>query len=116
MNERNVTFHPISFHFYSSFIPLNKKDMAGLFITVVPNLKLKKGTHTVCIAVTHSGQTRYIPTEVTINSESEFKNGRIVKRLDKDILNVKQKRALNLYELSKYMTTSQPYNVVNTIQ
>lgn len=72
--------------------------MASLFITIVPNLKLKNGTHTVRIAVTHSGQTRYIPTEVTINSESEFKNGRIVKRPDKDILNVKLKRALNLYE------------------
>lgn len=72
--------------------------MAYLFITIVPNLVLKNGNHTVRIAVTHSGQTRYIPTDVTVESEKEFKNGRIIKRPDKDILNVKLNRVLNMYE------------------
>lgn len=72
--------------------------MANLFITIVPNLKLKNGKHTVRIAITHSGQTRYIPTDVTIDSENEFKNGRITKRPDKDILNAKLNRELNKYE------------------
>lgn len=86
--------------FHSTFIPLLKDiiDMANLFITIVPNLKLKNGKHTVRIAVTHSGQTRYIPTDITIDSENEFKNGRITKRPDKHILNAKLNRELNKYE------------------
>lgn len=72
--------------------------MAYLFVTIVPNLMLKNGNHRVRIAVTHSGQTRYIPTEVTIESEKEIKNGRIIKRSDRDILNVKLNRVLNMYE------------------
>lgn len=72
--------------------------MSNLFITIVPNLKLKSGNHTIRIAVTHSGQTRYIPTDVVISSEKEFKDGRIVKRPDKDMLNLKLRRILNSYE------------------
>lgn len=59
---------------------------------------LKNGKHTVRIAVTHSGQTRYIPTDITIDSEKEFKNGRVVKRPDKEILNSKLSRTLSQYE------------------
>lgn len=66
--------------------------MANFFVTIVPNLKLKNGNHTIRIAVTHSGQTRYIPTNVVIDNESEFKNGKIIKRPDKDALNAKLKR------------------------
>ena len=72
--------------------------MAYFFITIVPNLRLKNGNHTVRIAVTHSGQTRYIPTDVTISSEKEFKNGKVVKRPDKDALNVRLRSILNRYE------------------
>lgn len=72
--------------------------MAGLFITIVPNLKLKNGKHTVRIAITHSGQTRYIPTDVTIDSEKEIDKGRIVKRPDKDRLNMHLRKLLGIYE------------------
>lgn len=72
--------------------------MAGLFITIVPNLKLKNGKHTVRIAITHSGQTRYIPTDVTIDSEKEIDKGRIVKRHDKDKLNMHLRKLLGIYE------------------
>lgn len=72
--------------------------MSNLFITIVPNLKLKNGNHTIRIAVTHSGQTRYIPTDVVISTEKEFKDGRIVKRPDKDALNLKLRKILNSYE------------------
>ncbi len=57
--------------------------MANFFVTIVPNLKLKSGSHTIRIAVTHSGQTRYIPTNVVIDNESEFKNGKIIKHRNK---------------------------------
>lgn len=72
--------------------------MSNLFITIVPNLKLKNENHTIRIAVTHSGQNRYIPTDVVISTEKEFKDGRIVKRPDKDALNLKLRKILNSYE------------------
>lgn len=72
--------------------------MANFFVTIVPNLKLKSGSHTIRIAVTHSGQTRYIPTNVVIDNESEIKNGKIIKRPDKDALNLKLKKTLSMYE------------------
>lgn len=72
--------------------------MANFFITIVPTLKLKNGKHTIRIAVTHSGQTRYIPTDVVIDNDSEFKNGKIVKRPDKTALNLKLIKTLNTYE------------------
>lgn len=85
--------------FYSSFIPVNTyKDMANLFITIVKNLQLKDGRHTVRVAVTHNGQTRYIPTGITIDSESEIKNGRIVKRPDKESLNIRLQKTLCTFE------------------
>lgn len=72
--------------------------MANFFITIVPTLRLKNGKHTIRIAVTHSGQTRYIPTDVVIDNDSEFKNGKIVKRPDKTALNLKLIKTLNTYE------------------
>lgn len=72
--------------------------MANLFITIVPNLRLKNGKHTVRIAVTHAGQTRYIPTDVVIDSEKEISNYRIVKRPDSYALNAKLSKELNKYE------------------
>ena len=72
--------------------------MANFFITIVPTLKLKNGKHTIRIAVTHSGQTRYIPTDVVIDNDSEFKNGKIVKRPDKTAVNLKLIKTLNTYE------------------
>lgn len=54
--------------------------MATFFLTIVPNLILKNNKHTVRIAVTHCRQTRYIPTDVTIDSEKEISNDRLRER------------------------------------
>ena len=72
--------------------------MATFFLTIVPNLILKNNKHTVRIAVTHCRQTRYIPTDVTIDSEKEISNGRIVKRPDKERLNIHLMKLLSAYE------------------
>lgn len=72
--------------------------MATFFLTIVPNLILKNNKHTVRIAVTHCGQTRYIPTDVTIDSVREINNGRIVKRPDKERLNIHLMKLLSMYE------------------
>lgn len=63
--------------------------MAILSLTVVPCKALKDGRHKVRIAVAHRSQTRYILTDVIINSTKEWKNGKIVKRDDATYLNTK---------------------------
>lgn len=63
--------------------------MATLSLTVVPGKALKDGNHKVRIAVAHRSQTRYIVTDVVLNSTKEWKNGKIVKRDDASYLNMK---------------------------
>lgn len=63
--------------------------MATLSLTVVPGKALKDGKHKVRIAVAHNSQTRYILTDVIINSTKEWKNGKVVKRGDSTYLNSK---------------------------
>ena len=54
--------------------------MANLFITIVSTKKMLNGKHKVRIAVSHNLATRYIPTNIIIDAENEFKNGKVVKR------------------------------------
>ena len=56
--------------------------MATLSLTVVPGKALKDGRHKVRISVAHNSQTRYILTDVILNSTREWKNGKVVKRPD----------------------------------
>lgn len=71
--------------------------MANLFITIVPTKKMLNGKHKVRIAVSHNLATRYIPTNIIIDAENEFKNGKVVKRPDKDILNAQLKKIYDMY-------------------
>ena len=71
--------------------------MANLFITLVSSIKLLNGKHKVRIAVSHNLATRYIPTNIIIDAENEFKNGKVVKRPDKDILNARLKKIYDMY-------------------
>lgn len=63
--------------------------MATLSLTVVPGKALKDGKHKVRISVAHNSQTRYILTDVILNSTKEWKNGKVVKRDDATYLNTK---------------------------
>lgn len=63
--------------------------MATLSLTVVPGKALKDGKHKVRIALAHNSQTRYILTDVIINSAKEWKNGKVVRRDDATYLNTK---------------------------
>jgi site-specific recombinase XerD len=74
-----------------------KEIMANLFITIVPTKKMLNGKHKVRIAVSHNLATRYIPTNIIIDAENEFKNGKVVKRPDKDILNARLKKIYDMY-------------------
>lgn len=63
--------------------------MATLSLTILPAKALKGGKHKVRIAVAHNSTTRYIVTDVTLDSDKEWKNGRVVKRADAAFLNTK---------------------------
>lgn len=63
--------------------------MASLSIVIVPAKALKDGRHKVRISVAHNGETRYIVTDIILDSAREFKNGFVVKRADAAYLNTK---------------------------
>lgn len=66
--------------------------MANISIVIVPAKVLKGGKHKVRIAIAHNSETRYIITDVKIDSEKEFKNGQVVKRNDAAFLNTKLRK------------------------
>ena len=63
--------------------------MATLNALIVPAKVLKGGRHKVRISVAHNGETRYIVTDIIIDSSKEFKNGQVVKRPDAASMNTK---------------------------
>lgn len=80
----------------------------------MPAKVLVGGKHKVRVMVSHNGQTRYILTNIIIDSEAEFKEDRVVKRSDKDILNLRLKKICDKYferymelEFSNSLTCSQ---------
>ena len=74
--------------------------MANLSAVIVPAKVLKGGKHKVRIAVSHNSKTRYIVTDIIIDYDKEFKDGRIVKRPDAAIKNVKLRGLLDKYQES----------------
>lgn len=72
--------------------------MATLNAVIVPAKALKGGRHKIRISVAHNGETRYIVTDIVIDSEKEFKNGSITKRPDASILNTKLRGILQQYQ------------------
>lgn len=72
--------------------------MATLNAVLVPAKVLVDGRHKIRIAIAHNGQTRYIVTNIIIDSEKEFKNGAIVKRPDAAILNTKLRGLIQRYQ------------------
>ena len=72
--------------------------MATLNAVVISSKAVKGGKNKVRISVAHNGQTRYIVTDIVLNSNSEFKNGHVVKRPDAAMLNVKVRKYLQYYQ------------------
>lgn len=72
--------------------------MANLNIVIVPAKVLKNGKHNIRISVSHNGETRYILTNIIIDSLKEFKNGQVVKRPDANIKNTKLRELMNKYQ------------------
>ena len=69
--------------------------MPTISLTVLPAKALKNGRNKVRIAVAHNSQTRYIVTDVVIDSPKEWKNGQIVRRDDAAYLNTRLRSKLN---------------------
>lgn len=72
--------------------------MATLNAVIVPAKVLKNGRHKVRISIAHNGETRYIATNIIIDSDKEFKNGSIVKRPDASMLNTKLRGIIQQYQ------------------
>ena len=72
--------------------------MANLSAVIVPAKVLKGGKHKIRIAVSHNSKTRYIVTDITIDSDKEFKDGRVVKRTDAALMNTKLRGLLDKYQ------------------
>ena len=72
--------------------------MATLKITVIPGKIAKDGSHKIRVAIGHKQETRYIVTNIKIDSLSQFKNGQVVKRPDAGIINTKLRNLLNKYQ------------------
>ena len=60
--------------------------------TIVPAKILSNRTHKLRIALSHNGETRYIVTDIIVQSLSEFKSGQIIKRPDAQYLNTKLRK------------------------
>ena len=78
--------------------------MATIKLTIIPAKKLKNGSHKIRIAICHKQVTSYIVTRFVIDSESQFKNGQVVKRNDAAIINTKLRNLLNLSSMVKYIS------------
>lgn len=72
--------------------------MALLNAVVLTSKTIKGGRNKVRIAVAHNAETRYIVTDIILDSNKEFKNGVVVKRPDAAILNTKIRNLLQRYQ------------------
>lgn len=72
--------------------------MALLNAVVLTSKSIKGGRNKVRISVAHNGETRYIVTDIILDSNKEFKNGSVVKRADATMLNTKIRNLLQRYQ------------------
>lgn len=72
--------------------------MAKLTPVILPAKVLKGGKHKVRIALAHNSETRYIATDIILDSEKEFKNGQITKRNDAAYKNTKLRKLMLSYQ------------------
>ena len=72
--------------------------MATIKAVVLKSKPIKGDRYRIRISVAHGGETRYILTNIILDSIKEFKNGQIVKRPDAAILNTKLRAILQRYQ------------------
>ena len=74
------------------------EKMATLNAVIVPAKALKGGKHKIRISVAHNGETRYIVTNIIIDSDKEWRNGQVVKRPDAAMKNTRIRQELQKYQ------------------
>lgn len=67
--------------------------MVTLKPVILPNQSLKDGRHKIRIAVGHKHQTRYIITNLIIDSPNHFRDGQVFKHPDASALDMKIKKS-----------------------
>lgn len=72
--------------------------MATLKLAILRDKPAKDGSLKIRIAIGHKSTTHHIATRFKIDSESQFKNGQVVKRPDAAIINTKLRTLLNEYQ------------------
>ena len=72
--------------------------MATLSLTLFKAKVLKDGRHRIRIAVRHRHQTAYIVTDVTVDSEKQFRAGQVVRRPDAADLNARLRKLMDRYQ------------------
>lgn len=72
--------------------------MANLSVVIVPTKKLANGRHRIRIAIAHCSKTRYIPTQFTLDSSSQLRNGRVIRHENATNINASLRKLINDYE------------------
>ncbi len=72
--------------------------MTALNPVIVPAKVLRGGKHKIRIGVSHNGSTRYIVTDIIIDSAAEFRNGQVVRRGDAAAKNIKLRSLMQKYQ------------------
>ncbi len=72
--------------------------MATLKPVIVPAKALSDGRHKIRVALSHNGETRYIVTDIVLESPRQFSGGQITRRPDSVILNTKLRRLVMSYQ------------------
>lgn len=72
--------------------------MATIKAVIVPAKVLKNGKHKIRISIAHNCETRYLLTNITVDSIKEFKNGVIIKRPDASHKNILIKELIIKYQ------------------
>ena len=72
--------------------------MATLKLTLVKAKALKDGRQKIRVAVCHKHETCYMVTNVILDSDTQFRNGRVVRRPDAAALNKRLRNLLDEYQ------------------
>ena len=72
--------------------------MTALNPVIVPAKVLRGVKHKIRIGVSHNGTTRYIVTDIIIDSAAEFRNGQVVRRGDATAKNIKLRTLMQKYQ------------------
>lgn len=71
--------------------------MINIRPVILPAKPLSNGKHRIRIAVSHNSSTRYIPTELVIDSPKQFRGGFVVNRADASYMNTKIAKLVSTY-------------------